>query len=145
MIENLTNIGVQILSTEKEMCTDQRLLALLMVGVAVLGIVLIVITILVTKLICQYSAFETTVRYRGSMVIMGLFFIGLCSELAISDHAPQMETGRVVVEAMVEEPENFVELSQKYEILDNSKFPIVTFAASVNNWSSDGMMQEGLQ
>lgn len=129
MIEKLTSIGAHVLSVEKEMCIDEQKTILIMIGIGIITAVLMLLAWLVAKLISQHSAFETTVRYRGSAIAGAIMLLGLVAICAVKDNALQTETGRALYEIIVEDSDTLDALSGEFEIVDYSSYPVITIAA----------------
>lgn len=129
MIEKLTSIGAHILSVNKEMRIDEQKTILIIIGIGIITAVLMLLACFIAKLISQYSAFETTVRYRGSVIAGAIMLLGLVAICAVNNNAIQVETGRALYEIIVEDSDTLAALSGEFEIVDYSSYPVITIAA----------------
>lgn len=129
MLEKLTDMGIRILNVEKEMRIDEQKTILIIVGIGIITAVLMLLAWFIASLISQYSAFETTVRYRGSLVAGVIMLLGLVAICTVGNNAIQVETGRVLYEIIVEDSDTLDALSGKFEIVDYSSYPVITIAA----------------
>lgn len=129
MLEKLTDMGIRILNVEKEMRIDEQKTILIIVGIGIITAVLMLLAWFIASLISQYSAFETTVRYRGSLVAGVIMLLGLVAICTVGNNAIQVETGRVLYEIIVEDSDTLAALSGKFEIVDYSSYPVITIAA----------------
>ena len=129
MLEKLTDMGIRILNVEKEMRIDEQKTILIIVGIGIITAVLMLLAWFIASLISQYSAFETTVRYRGSLVAGVIMLLGLVAICTVGNNAIQVETGRVLYEIIVEDSDTLDALSGEFEIVDYSSYPVITIAA----------------
>lgn len=129
MLEKLTDMGIRILSVEKEMRIDEQKTILIIVGIGIITAVLMLLAWFIASLISQYSAFETTVRYRGSLVAGVIMLLGLVAICTVNNNAIQVETGRALYEIIVEDSDTLDALSGEFEIVDYSSYPVITIAA----------------
>lgn len=77
----------------------------------------------------QHSAFETTVRYSGSVIAGAIMLLGIVAICAVNINAIQVETGRALYEIIVEDSDTLDALSGEFEIVDYSSYPVITIAA----------------
>ena len=131
MLEKLTDMGIRILSVEKEMRIDEQKTILIIVGIGIITAVLMLLAWFIASLISQYSAFETTVRYRGSLVAGVIMLLGLVAICTVNNNAIQVETGRALYEIIVEDSDTLDALSGEFEIVDYSSYPVITIAAPI--------------
>lgn len=129
MLEKLTSMGIHILSVEKEMLVDEQKTILITIGIGVITAVLMVLAYLIANLISRYSAFETTVRYRGFLVSGVIMLLGIAAVFTVNINAIQVETGRMLYEIIVDDSDTLDALSGEFEIVDYSSYPVITIAA----------------
>lgn len=129
MLEKLTDMGIRILNVEKEMRIDEQKTILIIVGIGIITAVLMLLAWFIASLISQYSAFETTVRYRGSLVAGVIMLLGLVAICTVGNNAIQVETGRALYEIIVEDSDTLDALSGEFDIVDYSSYPVITIAA----------------
>lgn len=129
MLEKLTSMGIHILSVEKEMLIDEQKTVLITVGIGFITAVLMLLAWLIASLISQHSAFETTVRYSGSVIAGAIMLLGIVAICAVNINAIQVETGRALYEIIVEDSDTLDALSGEFEIVDYSSYPVITIAA----------------
>ena len=129
MLEKLADMGIRILNVEKEMRIDEQKTILIIVGIGIITAVLMLLAWFIASLISQYSAFETTVRYRGSLVAGVIMLLGLVAICTVGNNAIQVETGRALYEIIVEDSDTLDALSGEFDIVDYSSYPVITIAA----------------